>query len=166
MAWTQERFTHEMRKFDRLLRLRKSSNGREYIIERKVRRESACRVKPNDRRQIDHFIADRDGYIHVMRVPVERLNHDVFLNLRAMDMWQYRGSGPFADALEAQERADEELKQRRDSTRLQDAGSEAYDLLRHKEGRIEAGFHSKVGGYEPERSVQAESPVPATPVGA
>lgn len=144
-----ERFQQEMRKFDKFLRVRKSADGRRWLIERRCARESKCLVSPKDRRKIDTFIAARDGFTPVMSVPHDRLDHQVFLELRAADMWQYRGAGPYADALEAQEQRQEEDQTRQDSNEIQAGAKEMYDKLRFLNGGEAGGFHSKCGGYEP-----------------
>ena len=145
---TPTTFAREMHKFDPYLRLRRSQDGAQWFIERRVRRESRCRVTPNERRKWDQFVRDRDGYMLVTAIPWDRLNREVFLALRAADMWQYRGAGPYADALEAAEREDELAQAKRDSAGLQDCGDEAFERMRSMEKDIEAGFHSKVGGME------------------
>ena len=135
MAWTKARFEHEMKKFDPLLRVRLSSDCMSWFIERKCARESKCLVPPNDRRGIDSFIRDRDGYVYVMRVRRDLLNQQVFLELRAHDMWQYKNSGWYADQLESQEAQEEQLKLNRQSSVLEERASDAYDRLAWKEGR-------------------------------
>jgi hypothetical protein len=149
MAWTKSRFEHEMKKFDPLLRLRLSADGMNWLVERKCARESRCLVPPNERRGIDSFIRDRDGYVAVLKVSRDLLNQRVFLELRAHDMWHFRGAGWYADALEAQEAAAEQRLLNSQSTRLESCSSEAYDKIRHAEKRIESGFHSRVDGWEP-----------------
>lgn len=105
MAWTLDRFNREMQKFDPLLRARLSKlDPREVIIERKARRETKCVPKPLERRGIDKWISDTQGFVHVTRAFRHQLNHDTLLELRAQDMWEHRGSGYYADLLEAQEK--------------------------------------------------------------
>ena len=100
--WTLERFNHEIKKFDPLLRARISTLAPgEVIIERKAGRETKCVPKPLERRGIDKWIADSQGFVHVTRAYRHQLNHDTLLELRAQDMWEYRGAGYVADQLEA-----------------------------------------------------------------
>jgi hypothetical protein len=150
MGWTLERFMHECKKFDPLLRARVSyADPSLYIIERKCRRESPCLRKPSERRGWDAWVQDRDGYVEVMRVRRELLGHQVFLELRAHDMWHYRGAGYYADLLEERERQEQARLDREQSDYLQAVGEEAYDRGMIMQGDIVSGFHSKVGGYEP-----------------
>lgn len=150
MSWTLERLSREMKKFDPLLRARRSAANPEiFLIERKARRESVCVRKPLERRGMDAWICDKDGYVEVMKVHKDLLNQQVFLELRAHDMWQTRGAGYFADMLEEQERQAEIKKQQEQSYTLQCLGEEAYDRAMVKQGDIVSNFHSKVGGYEP-----------------
>lgn len=136
MSWTVERFTHEMHKFDPLLRVRLSKVQPEfYLVERKATRESLCRVPPKERRGIDAWVRDKDGFVHVMKVRRDLLNQYVFLELRAHDMWQFKHSGWFADQLEAQEAREQEAVDRRQHTILQDQAGEAYEQLAWREGR-------------------------------
>lgn len=136
MSWTLERFTHEMKKFDPLLRVRLSLvDPAFYLVERKAARESLCRVPPKERRGIDAWVRDRDGFVSVMKVRRDLLNHNVFLELRAHDMWQFKHSGWYADELEKQESREEGLRDSRQSSTLQAKASEAYDALAWREGR-------------------------------
>jgi hypothetical protein len=150
MSWTLERLRREMKKFDPLLRVRESKlNPAICLIERKARRESVCVRKPAERRGMDAWICDKDGYVEVMRVRRDLLNHNVFLELRAHDMWETRGAGYFADMLEEQERQAELKKEREQSRVLHALGEEAYDRAMVKQGDVVSNFKSKVGGYEP-----------------
>lgn len=142
-------FEYEMKKFDNKLRLRLAANGQTWLIERKARHGSPCLIKPLERRGIDNWIRDRDGYVHVARVPRSELSHAVLIELRAHDMWAYRGAGYYADMLEANERAEEEAKQKAQSQLIQDLAGEGYDKQMIKQGDIVSNFTSKVGGYEP-----------------
>lgn len=135
MGWTKERFEHECHKFDPLLRVRRSYIGDQWLIERKASRESRGLIAPKAFKSYDLFTCARDGYIHVMSVPLFQLNHQVFLELRAYDMWTYGGAGPFADYLEEQERLAEERKDRDHTTKLMNSGGEAYENLAWDEGR-------------------------------
>jgi len=150
MAWSLSTFTREMKKFDPLLRVRRSQvNPAFYLIERKCRRESPCLRKPLDRRGIDAWVRDRDGYIEVTKVAHDMLNQHVFLALRQWDMWTYKHGGLYVDALEAREREEEAKRDKQDSDLLHTLGEEAYDRGMVKQGDIVSNFHSKVGGYEP-----------------
>jgi hypothetical protein len=148
--WTLSRFNHEIHKFDPLLRARISKvNPAEVIIERKAGRETKCVPTPKERRGIDRWISDSQGFVPVTKAYRHQLNHDTLLELRAQDMWQYRGAGYFADQLEAQEKFQELMQEQKESAILQDAGEEAYDRGMIKQGSVVSNFASKVGGYEP-----------------
>lgn len=150
MAWTMQTFQKELKKFDRHLRVRRSVvDPSYYLIERKCRRESACLRKPLERRGIDAWIRDKDGYIEVTRVAPEMLNQQVFLTLRQWDMWTFKHGGIYVDWLEEQERQQEAKLDKEQSDLLQVMGEEAYDRGMVKQGDIVSNFHSKVGGYEP-----------------
>jgi hypothetical protein len=150
MGWTTKRFEKEMHKFDPLLRLRESQTEPGVLfVERKAERESKCIPLPKERRGIDRWRRDCEGHVLLLRTRKDTLSHQVLLELRAHDMWEYRGAGPYADALEAQEAKEQEAQQRTESNILQDAGEEAYDRAMIKQGDIVSGFKSKVGGYEP-----------------
>lgn len=150
MAWSLPTFTRELKKFDPLLRVRRSQvNPAFYLVERKCSRESPCLRKPLDRRGIDAWVRDRDGYIEVTRVAHDMLNQQVFLALRAWDMWQFKHGGIYVDRLEEQERQEELRQHKEASAVLQARGEEAYDRAMVKQGDIVSNFHSKVGGYEP-----------------
>lgn len=150
MAWSLTTFQHEMRKFDPLLRIRRSQvDPAWWLIERKCARESPCRRKPLDRRGIDAWICDRDGYTEVSRVPFDMLNNHVLTELRAWDMWQFKNAGAFADMIEAEERAADVRLSAEQSSVLQACGEEAYDRAMVRQGDIVSGFHSNVGGWQP-----------------
>lgn len=143
--WTLERFNHEMHKFDPLLRARISkTNPREVIIERKASRETKCVPVPKERRGIDKWISDTQGFVPVTRAYRHQLNHDTLLELRAQDMWEHRGAGYYADKLEQQERDEEAAKAKQESTVLQNLGEEAYDRGMIKQGSVVSNFHEKV----------------------
>ena len=145
MGWTLPRFVREMQKFDKHLRARMSHSSPDLVlIERRCRRDSVCLRKPLERRGWDAWQRDRDGYTEVMKVRRDLLNHEALLTLRASDMWQYRGAGPFADALEAEERAAQVRQDHADSVQLQAIGEEAYDRAMIAQGDIVSGFHPGV----------------------
>lgn len=134
--WSLERFEHELHKFDPLLRVRLSKVQPEfYLVERKAARESKCVVPPKERRGIDAWIRDKDGFVSVMKVRRDLLSHEVFLELRAHDMWQFKHAGWYADKLEEQEARQDASKDRHQSDVLQAKASEAYDQLAWREGR-------------------------------
>jgi hypothetical protein len=149
MGWNPDRFEHEMKKFDSLLRLRLANDGRSYVIERKAAHGSPCTVKPRDNQRIDDYICNRDGYVHVARVQRDHLNHESLLELRAHDMWTYRGAGYYADVLDAQEAAEDRREAQERSNVTQALASEAYDRIAIMERRRASNFRSKVGGWEP-----------------
>lgn len=146
---TKDTFEREMKKFDPLLRIRRSQGGQWWLIERKAARETKCVAKPLERRGWDRYIQDSQGYIQVARIAWNELNTWVFNELRARDMWAVRGAGWYADQLDAEEQKQEEAEERRGSQMIQDLSGEAYDKLRFMDGCQAGGFHSKVGGYEP-----------------
>ena len=143
MGWDSRRFAREMKKFDPLLRIRQSEDGSRWLIERKCQHGSPCLVKPSDRQAWDAYQRNRDGYTLTTAVPRDRLNHAVLMELRAADMWEYRGAGPYFDQWVEAQRVRDEAQRKRDSTVFQDQAGEMYDLIRSKERRIEAGFHPK-----------------------
>src|SRR5574337_1264612 len=145
--WTLTRFQSEMQKFDSLLRARISKlDPSIVIIERKCRRESLCVPTPNERRGMDKWICDTQGYVQVSKIYRHQMNRLTLLELRAQDMWEYRGAGYFADMLEVQEAAEEERKRKEESDMLHFLGEEAYDRGMIKQGDIVSNFRSKVGG--------------------
>lgn len=153
MAWTLHTFERELKKFDPYLRVRRSViDPAYYLIERKCRRESACLRKPAERRGIDAWIRDKDGYIEVTRVAHEMLNQQVFLALREWDMWTFKHGGLYVDRLEEQERQEEAKRNKEEQDLLSVMGEEAYDRGMVRQGDIVSNFTSKVGGYEPGES--------------
>lgn len=143
--WTLKRFQHEMNKFDPLLRVRQSTLvPNEVIIERKASRETKCIPKPLERRGMDKWISDTQGFVPVTRAYKHQLNHNTLLELRAQDMWEHQGAGYYADKLEAQEHAEEAAQQKIESGILQDAGEEAYDRGMIKQGSVVSSFRSKL----------------------
>ena len=145
MGWTKERFEHEMRKFDPLLRLRESQTEPGVVfIERKAARESKAVPKPSERHRLDNYRRNAEGHILVMRAKRNELTHNVFLELRAHDMWEYRGAGPYADAFEKQERDNEAAIEKQNSELLHACGEEAYDRAMIKQGDVVSNFHAKV----------------------
>ncbi len=131
MAWSMERFAREMHNFDSQLRIRLSWRRDRYLIERKVARDSSVMLDGSKSyRDYDMFICARDRHIPVMEVPRAMLDKRVFLELRAHDMWEYGGAGPFADHLEAMEAQNEAKHDKEQSSHLQDVSSEAYDKMR------------------------------------
>lgn len=143
MGWTKERFQHEMRKFDPLLRLRLNQSGEFWLVERKASHGSVGLVPPSDKQKRDAFIRNRDGFIHVATVRKDLLGHQVFLNLRAHDAWQFKNGGAFADHLDEIDAMNEAAKDQAQHNRLQDCGAEAYDKLRFLDGGQVSGFHQK-----------------------
>jgi len=59
-------------------------------------------------------------------------------------MWQFRGAGYYADALERQEAEKEAQKEKENSVLLQHCGEEAYDRAMIKQGDVVSNFHQKV----------------------
>lgn len=144
MGWTKERFEHEMRKFDPLLRLRESQTEPGVVyIERKAARETKCVPYPRERSNIDKYRRNAEGHILLLRTKRNELTQQVFLELRAHDMWEYRGAGYYADALERQEAAEQAQTERESSTILQHCGEEAYDRAMIKQGDVVSNFHPK-----------------------
>lgn len=134
-----------MNKFDPLLRVRQSKLAPgEVIIERKAGRETKCVPKPLERRGLDKWISDSQGFVPVTRAYKHQLNHNTLLDLRAQDMWEHRGAGYYADKLEAQEHADETALRKVESEMLQNVGEEAYDRGMIKQGSVVSGFRSKL----------------------
>jgi hypothetical protein len=145
IVWSKETFLKEMNKFDPLLRLRESKIEPGVVfIERKASRETACVPKPKDRYKIDDYRRNAEGHILLLRARKNELGKHLLLELRAHDMWEYRGAGYYADALEAQEKAEEERKEREQSQFLQNISEEAYDRAMVKQGDIVSNFHQKV----------------------
>lgn len=143
--WSRETFEKEIHKFDPLLRLRDSKTEPGVIyIERKAARESACIPTPRARQGIDAWRRNCEGHVLVLKVRKNALGKHVFLELRAHDMWEYRGAGPYADALMEQERQEREEQKRKESAILQEAGEEAYDRAMITQGDVVSGFHSKI----------------------
>jgi len=150
MAWSLRRFEQELHRFDPLLRARISkTDGNTIIVERKSNRESKCIPKPLERRGIDKWICDTQGYIQVTKLYRWQMHHDTVLEIRAQDMWQYKSAGYFADQLEAKEQIQEMIEKQRSSELLQAMGEEAYDTAMIRQGDIVSGFRSKVGGWQP-----------------
>ena len=150
MNWTIERMNRELKKFDPMLRARRSvTNGGMLLIERKCARESACLTKPLDQRVMDRYIQDRDGYVSVMPVPSHAFGREVFLYLRERDMWDKGGADKFVNELEEEERQAEAAKDKDQKEMLECLGEEAYDKQMIKQGDIVSSFESKVGGWEP-----------------
>jgi hypothetical protein len=142
--WSLERFNKEMRKFDPLLRARLSTlKPNEVIIERKASRETKCVPLPKERRGMDRWISDTQGFVPVTRAYRHQLNHDTLLELRAQDMWEHRGAGYYADKLEAQEQIHEMMEKQKESQLLQNMGEEAYDRGMIKQGSVVSGFRQK-----------------------
>lgn len=142
--WSKETFEREMTKFDPLLRLRESKLEPGVVfVERKAARETVCVPPPKARHKIDDYRRNAEGHVLLMRARKNELGKHLLLELRAHDMWEYRGSGPYADALERQERAEKEAQQKRDSDYLQCLGEEAYDRGMVMQGDIVSNFHPK-----------------------
>lgn len=143
--WSRETFEREMKKFDPLLRLRESKTEPGVIyIERKAARNSTCVPKPKEHHNIDNWRRNSEGHILLLRCRKNELGKHVFLELRAHDMWEYRGAGPYADALAAQEAKEEAEKQKAQSEKLQNASEEAYDRAMIRQGDVVSNFHQKV----------------------
>ncbi|UOF78537.1 hypothetical protein [Caudoviricetes sp.] len=156
MPWTKVRFEREMKKFDQMLRIRRSLvEPSAWLIERKCSHGSACLLTPKDSLNKDAYVCAKDGYTPVIKVPNGLLDQHVFLELRAHDMWQHRGSGYYADLLEAQEAADQRKLEAQERSVLEECSSEVWDRASASKGSgefgvpREAGFRSKCGGYEP-----------------
>lgn len=143
--WSTKTFEKEMLKFDPLLRLRESKlQPGVMFIERKAARETKCVPPPTSRQRLDDYRRNAEGHVLVTKARKNELGKHLLLDLRAHDMWEYRGAGPYVDALEAQERAEEQQKQREASELLQAAGEEAYDKGMIMQGDVVSNFHPKV----------------------
>lgn len=143
--WSKQTFEHEMLKFDPMLRLRESKTEPGVVyIERKAARETLCVPKPNDRHKIDEYRRNAEGHVLVCRAMKNELGKHLLLDLRAHDMWEHRGAGPYADALERQERAQREAEDKHMSEVLQAAGEEGYDKGMIAQGDVVSSFHQKV----------------------
>lgn len=142
--WSIETFEHEMKKFDPMLRLRESKiEPGVLFIERKAARETKCVPAPSDRQKIDVYRRNAEGHVLVCKAMKNELGKHLLLDLRAHDMWEHRGAGPFADALERQEREQREADDRAMSETLQAAGEEGYDKGMIAQGDVVSGFHQK-----------------------
>ena len=143
--WSKQTFEKEMHKFDRLLRLRDSETEPGIVyIERKASRETACVPKPKEFHKRDVYRRNAEGHILLMRARKNELGHHLLVELRAHDMWQFRGAGYYADALERQEAEKEAQKEKENSVLLQHCGEEAYDRAMIKQGDVVSNFHQKV----------------------
>lgn len=132
--WSKETFIPELRKFDPLLRLRRSWDGSKWMIERKCRRESKCIMTPSNKADIDVINRKRDGYVYVMSFPYNMLGGWVIRELRERDSWQFKDANKHADAIEAQEALEEKQKDRQMDNLLEDASDDAYDFLHWRQG--------------------------------
>lgn len=143
--WSMQTFEKEMLKFDPLLRLRESKTEPGVVyIERKAARETKCVPPPNVRQKIDIYRRNAEGHVLVMRSRKNELGRHLLLELRAHDMWEYRGAGPYADALDRQERTEREAEDKKASDMLQSAGEEGYDRAMIRQGDVVSNFHAKV----------------------
>ena len=133
-------FEREMKKWDGQLRLRQATLGSWYFIERKAQRESKNVPKPNDEVSIDRYIRDREGYVLVLRCLRGDLCKDTLFRLRDSDMWKKRyGRMGFEGVVQHEliaEEKHEELREQKDSERLQDEGTEVYDYQMSKQGSV------------------------------
>lgn len=144
MSWRLPRFEKEMKKFDPMLRIRRSVlEPWFYLIERKAARESKCLILPKERRGMDNWIRDKDGYVSVMKVHHTNLGKQVFLELRANDMWEHRGAGFYADKLEEEERRKAEALEKEQRTEVVNLAEMAYDQQMIKQGDVVSNFHPK-----------------------
>ena len=142
--WSLKTFEKEMTKFDSMLRLRESKTRPGVVyVERKAARETKCVPYPKERHKVDDYRRNAEGHVLVLTADKRTLGHHLLLELRAHDMWEHRGAGYYADALEAQEKAQEESLTREHSNILQAAGEEGYDKAMIKQGDVVSGFHQK-----------------------
>ena len=132
--WSRKVFEPELKKFDRLLRLRRAWAGDKWIIERKARRETKCVPRPDNIGDRDTWIAAKDGYIFVMSFPYNMLGKWVFQELRDRDSWRFKSPKEHWEAVEEEEEREEAVKDRHEDTVLESAHEECYDFLKWRQG--------------------------------
>ena len=150
---TPSTFEKEMKKFDRLLRLRRAKLGSWYFIERKARRGSTAVPKPAEGKSIDRWIRDTQGYVLIVRMRHRDLTNDFLLRMRDADMWEKRhgrfgAEGVIEDEIRKELERDE-YKEKKDSERLQDEGTEIYDKHMSRQGDVVyPGLKGNVAGVK------------------
>lgn len=143
MAWSKQRFEHELKKLDRLLRIRLSWDGQWWLIERKCQHSSPMLIKPRNPDKWDEWVRDRDGYTSVFKVRRDLLGPLALEKLREADMWAYGGAGKFADYLDELDAKEDEALEKEQSDYLQARSEEVYDQQMVKQGDIVSGFYQK-----------------------
>jgi len=146
MGWSGERFQHELSKFDKKLRVRLSHNRDCWLIERRATRGSAMALTPKYERGPDAWQRDRDGYVYVMAVRRDLLNHQAILDMRWCDIQARGGAQKYADEMDEADRLKEEKLEADQSWHLQCKSEEVYDKYMIKQGSVVSNFHEKVEG--------------------
>jgi hypothetical protein len=144
MGWSGKYFEHQLHKFDPKLRVRLSHAGDCWLIERRATRGSACALTPRYERGPDAWKRDKDGYVYVMAIRRDLLNHQAFLDMRDCDIQARGGAQKYADMMDEEDRQ-KELKLEADQSKyLQDRSEEVYDKHMIKQGSVVSNFHPKV----------------------
>ena len=144
MGWSGARFAHELKKIDPKLRVRLSHFGDCWLVERKATRGSACAITPKYERGPDAWKRDKDGYVYVMAIRRDLLNHQAFLDMRWCDIQARGGAQKYADEMDEQDRLAEEKLEAEQSKYLQDRSEEVYDKHMIRQGSVVSNFHQKV----------------------
>jgi hypothetical protein len=144
MGWSGAYFEKQLKKFDPKLRVRLSHAGDCWLIERRAMRGSACALTPKYERGPDAWKRDKDGYVYVMAVRRDLLNHQAILDMRWCDIQARGGAQKYADEMDEQDRLAEEKLEAEQSWHLQCKSEEVYDKHMIRQGSVVSNFHSKV----------------------
>ena len=132
----------ELQAYDDKLRIRWATHSEKWLIERKVQvndqRLANCLPPPDDATAIrkDLFEGWREGYVHVLTVPVEMAYwHFIGPELVRADSWRQGGFAGMNDRLDAEARAWEESKDKEVDNYVEAATDDAYERLAWLEGR-------------------------------
>lgn len=142
-----------LRRYDPLLRCRWGNHAQRWVIERKVPERVGSRMKllalpvppkpPDDlpekleawRRRLERRASWVSGYEDVMFVHPSLLDERIVATLAATDSQRAGGFDKLADALDAEDAADEAAADRQVDAYVESASRDAYDRLAWMDGR-------------------------------
>jgi hypothetical protein len=126
-------FLTEMKVFDPELRVRWSPKCRMFQLERKI--SHSMPIETTKDSFSDDFIRARDGYVLVAMIEPGKFSRNIFAVLRASDLWSNGGWEAVADAVEAFEAREEELKWKEFENNIHYDSIDVYNWLKIRDGR-------------------------------
>lgn len=125
MPSVKEGFRAKLKQLDPRLRVRWSESSKAFVIEEKL--PIAKRMSPEGAKNKDELTRRLDGYALVL--VVHSLDWRVFAHLYHMDVRRFGGAQKYCDWLEEMEDQERRVRERSESSRIDDVSHEAFDKM-------------------------------------